>query len=65
MMEASRSASSGRDRSSLLLPSSLEHARITSLPQAAYYIPNFITEEEEKMILDKVCLYSIVYLIRH
>ncbi|RFN52198.1 alkylated dna repair protein alkb like 6 [Fusarium flagelliforme] len=53
-MEASESVSSGRDRSSLLLPSSLEHARITSLPQAAYYIPNFITEEEEKIILDKI-----------
>lgn len=63
-MEASESASSGGDRSGLLPPSSLEHVRITSLPQTAYYIPNFITEEEEQIILDKVCLYSIVCLVR-
>jgi alkylated DNA repair protein alkB family protein 6 len=36
----------------------LEHARITTLPQTAYYIPNFITEEEEQMILGKVCAYK-------
>ncbi|KAF4468715.1 alkylated DNA repair alkB like 6 [Fusarium albosuccineum] len=36
------------------LPPSLEHARITTLPQTAYYIPNFISEEEERVILDKV-----------
>ncbi|KAJ3520286.1 hypothetical protein NM208_g13772 [Fusarium decemcellulare] len=36
------------------LPPSLEHARITTLPQTAYYIPNFISEEEEQVILDKV-----------
>ncbi|KAI1072327.1 hypothetical protein LB507_002727 [Fusarium sp. FIESC RH6] len=53
-MEASESASSGGDRSGLLPPSSLEHVRITSLPQTAYYIPNFITEEEEQIILDKI-----------
>ncbi|RGP59020.1 alkylated dna repair alkb like 6 [Fusarium longipes] len=53
-MEESQSASSSRDRSNILLPSSLEHARIASLPQAAYYIPNFITKEEEQIILDKI-----------
>ncbi|KAF4945289.1 hypothetical protein FSARC_14462 [Fusarium sarcochroum] len=36
------------------LPASLEHAKITTLPQTAYYIPNFITEEEEQIILDKI-----------
>ncbi|KAF4991884.1 hypothetical protein FGRMN_7532 [Fusarium graminum] len=50
MTDASPSTLSG----DVLLPSSLEHARITLLPQTAYYIPNFITEEEEHMILDKI-----------
>lgn len=36
------------------LPSSLEAARITSLPSTAYYLPNFISEEEERLILDRV-----------
>lgn len=38
------------------LPSSLEAAKIASLPAASYYVPNFISEEEEHMILDKVRL---------
>ncbi|KAM0343263.1 hypothetical protein ACHAPU_008713 [Fusarium lateritium] len=59
MSDASQSALSGDEKdhdinSSVLLPSSLEHARITLLPQTAYYIPNFITEEEEHMILHKI-----------
>ncbi|QPC64807.1 hypothetical protein HYE67_007038 [Fusarium culmorum] len=53
-METSQSTSSSRDSSHVLLPESLQHARITSLPQTAYYIPNFISEEEEQMILDKI-----------
>ncbi|KAH7328526.1 hypothetical protein B0I35DRAFT_473222 [Stachybotrys elegans] len=36
------------------LPETLEHARVASLPETAYYIPNFITHDEECMILDKV-----------
>ncbi len=36
------------------LPVSLEAARIDSLPATAYYIPNFISVEEEQLILDKV-----------
>ncbi|PTB81139.1 hypothetical protein M440DRAFT_1435002 [Trichoderma longibrachiatum ATCC 18648] len=36
------------------LPSSLEAARIASLPSTAYYLPNFISEEEERLILDKI-----------
>ncbi|GFP52226.1 alpha-ketoglutarate-dependent dioxygenase alkB homolog 6 [Trichoderma asperellum] len=35
------------------LPSSLEAAKITSLPPTSYYVPNFISEEEERVILDK------------
>lgn len=38
----------------VVLPSTLEPARILSLPATAYYIPNFISEEEERLILDKV-----------
>jgi hypothetical protein len=54
MMETSQSASSSGDGSHTLLPESLQDARIASLPQTAYYIPNFISEEEEQMMLDKV-----------
>lgn len=37
------------------LPSSLASYKINSLPATAYYIPDFITEDEERTILDKVC----------
>jgi hypothetical protein len=40
--------------STVKLPPSLEAVRITSLPRAAYYIADFITEEEEEIILHKV-----------
>lgn len=36
------------------LPSSLEASRITALPPSAYYIADFISEEEEQQILEKV-----------
>ncbi|KAI3336931.1 hypothetical protein HD806DRAFT_22769 [Xylariaceae sp. AK1471] len=36
------------------LPLSLDHARIPWLPCAAFYISDFITEDEEKFILDKI-----------
>lgn len=32
----------------------LEAARITSLPDDAFYIPGFITEEEEQVLQQKV-----------
>ncbi|GAW26915.1 putative alkylated DNA repair protein alkB like 6 [Rosellinia necatrix] len=37
-----------------LMPQSLDPVRVLQLPQAAFYIPNFITEEEEQYILDKI-----------
>lgn len=42
------------DTHDVLLPSSLEAAKITCLPATAYYIPNFISEDEERAILAKV-----------
>lgn len=36
------------------LPSSLAQARIPNLPATAYYVADFITEEEERLILDKI-----------
>lgn len=37
--------------------SALDTVRITGLPENAYYIPNFITVEEEERILEKVITY--------
>jgi hypothetical protein len=37
----------------------LDQHRIPNLPPAAYYIPNFITEQEEAYLLQKVCLSSV------
>ncbi|WAO88538.1 Hypothetical protein NCS54_00589100 [Fusarium falciforme] len=55
-MDASASPSGHKDDAGngFSLPPSLDHARITTLPQTAYYIPDFISEEEERMILDKI-----------
>ncbi|KAI2630966.1 hypothetical protein GGR54DRAFT_178820 [Hypoxylon sp. NC1633] len=38
----------------LALPDSLDQVRIASLPPAAYYISDFITQKEEEAILDKI-----------
>ncbi|KAF5644620.1 alkylated DNA repair alkB like 6 [Fusarium tjaetaba] len=54
-MDSSSSALPSTDKDDVfLLPPSLQHARINTLPEAAYYIPNFITEQEEQNILDKI-----------
>ncbi|KAK6208190.1 hypothetical protein LQW54_007099 [Pestalotiopsis sp. IQ-011] len=37
-----------------VLPASLSDAHVKSLPSAAYYIPDFISEDEERIILDKI-----------
>lgn len=42
------------DTATAVLPRVLEDARIHALPEAAYYIPNFITPAEESLILDRV-----------
>ncbi|KAK4216107.1 hypothetical protein QBC37DRAFT_417776 [Rhypophila decipiens] len=39
---------------SVRLPQSLEHARIPNLPPSAFYMADFISEEEEKLILEKI-----------
>ena len=36
------------------LPPSLDQVRIEGMPPAAYYIANFITEDEERQMLEKV-----------
>ncbi|KAB5570084.1 hypothetical protein GE09DRAFT_1270934, partial [Coniochaeta sp. 2T2.1] len=36
------------------LPSSLDLAKVQNLPLSAFYIPNFISEDEEEVILDKI-----------
>lgn len=42
----------------VVLPSALDQARVTRLPSTAYYIPDFISEEEEQLLLDKVRPFS-------
>ena len=37
-----------------ILPTSLDQARVKSIPPSIYYIPNFISEAEEALINDKV-----------
>lgn len=37
-----------------MIPMTLETAKIKSLPDSAYYIPDFITAEEEERLLQKV-----------
>lgn len=44
--------------SSLPLPNALDCARIPRLPATAYYIPDFISEDEETLLLDKVCPHA-------
>ncbi|KAB5558652.1 Alkbh6 protein [Coniochaeta sp. 2T2.1] len=41
-------------RNLVYLPSSLDLAKVQKLPSSAFYIPNFINEDEEKVILDKI-----------
>ena len=36
------------------LPPTLGDATVEALPSTAYYIPSFISEEEERAILEKV-----------
>jgi hypothetical protein len=36
------------------LPSTLEDVRIADMPGAAYYIADFVTEDEEGSLLNKV-----------
>lgn len=38
-------------------PDLLQQQQIPDLPPKMFYIPNFITEDEEQRILDKVRLY--------
>lgn len=40
------------------LPSALAQAHVTRLPATAYYVPDFISEEEERILLDKASLIT-------
>jgi len=42
----------------ITMPDCLEDYRIKSLPGSAYYVPNFVTEEEERVLLNKVGNHS-------
>lgn len=44
------------------LPDSLEDVRIKSLPSSAFYIADFITEEEEQVLLNKVSPHLLTLL---
>jgi alkylated DNA repair protein alkB homolog 6 len=39
----------------IVMPTCLEDVRIKSLPSSAFYIANFISKEEEQVLLNKVC----------
>jgi alkylated DNA repair protein alkB homolog 6 len=41
-------------RPSVVRPASLDRVRVEALPPAVYYISDFISEDEERAILDKV-----------
>lgn len=51
------------------LPIALQEALITGLPTSGYYIPNFVTSEEETYLLHKVIrqshvtLHALIYTI--
>jgi alkylated DNA repair protein alkB family protein 6 len=44
----------GEARQLIVMPASLEDVRIKRLPSRAYYIADFISEEEEQVLLNKV-----------
>lgn len=38
----------------------LDQHRVASIPESMYYIPDFITEDEEAHILSRVCRNSVI-----
>jgi len=45
------------------IPAYLDDCRIKGLPSSGYYIADFITPEEEQVLLEKVCLTSLPNII--
>lgn len=50
------------DHHSHVLPGSLDAARVQALPATAYYIADFLSEEEERCILEKVTHHTWVFV---
>lgn len=51
---ASPTISKSASSPGICLPSSLGQAKVPCLPSSAFYIPDFISEDEERVILDKI-----------
>ena len=48
----------------IALPSSLQDAEVTTLPESAYYIPEFLSVEEEQTLLDQVSSLKVVHCVQ-
>jgi alkylated DNA repair protein alkB family protein 6 len=48
------SSSQAASTRGVCLPPSLEQVKVQNLPSSAFYIPNFIGEDEERVILDRI-----------
>lgn len=46
------------------LPTCLENVKVESLPNSAYYIADFISEAEEKILLQKVGISNPFPILR-
>ncbi|KAK2812559.1 hypothetical protein FQN50_001203 [Emmonsiellopsis sp. PD_5] len=54
MADAQEASARGDVAGNVGMSAQLEGARITSIPESAYYIPEFITPEEEEILLKKI-----------
>ena len=54
MIESENVIESNEDRSRIPIPSALLKYKISNLPDSFYYIADFLTEEEERDLLNEV-----------
>ena len=47
----------------IILPATMAEAAVPSLPKTAFYIPNFITEIEERNILDRASFLVVLHTL--